>query len=57
MPSSPSDSRQTRHLSFRRDGEYRADDRFPFCSTFKALEAGAVLIAAGPADKHAGDIP
>jgi beta-lactamase class A len=27
--------------------EYRADERFPFCSTFKALEAGAVLASHG----------
>jgi beta-lactamase class A len=27
--------------------EYRADERFPFCSTFKSLEAGAVLASHG----------
>ncbi|MFF3567440.1 class A beta-lactamase [Nocardia jiangxiensis] len=30
--------------------EYRADERFAFCSTFKALEAGAILTTAGPAE-------
>ncbi|WP_084525191.1 class A beta-lactamase [Nocardia vaccinii] len=30
--------------------EYRADERFAFCSTFKALEAGAILATAGPAE-------
>jgi beta-lactamase class A len=28
--------------------EYRADERFPFCSTAKAMTAGAVLTTAGP---------
>jgi beta-lactamase class A len=30
--------------------EHRADDRFPFCSTFKALAAGALLARIEPAD-------
>ncbi len=30
--------------------EYRADERFPFCSTFKAMEAGAILSTADPAE-------
>lgn len=30
--------------------EYRADERFPFCSTTKAMIAGAVLTTAGPAE-------
>ncbi len=30
--------------------EYRADERFAFCSTFKALEAGAILTTASPAE-------
>jgi len=30
--------------------EYRADERFPFCSTSKAMTAGAVLTTAGPAE-------
>ncbi|MFL6120613.1 class A beta-lactamase [Actinophytocola sp.] len=30
--------------------EHRADERFPFCSTFKALQAGALLARTEPAD-------
>ncbi|MBY8860061.1 class A beta-lactamase [Nocardia sp. CA2R105] len=30
--------------------EYRADERFAFCSTFKALEAGVILTTASPAE-------
>ncbi|WP_216893578.1 class A beta-lactamase [Nocardia alni] len=30
--------------------EYRADERFPFCSTFKAMQAGAILTTADPAE-------
>lgn len=34
--------------------EYRADERFPYCSTFKALAAGALLSTLPPAelDRH-----